>query len=178
MKKYFAKYLPVEGDIELGDIIWDNVIEKFVEYDDIEAFPDINQMKKYQLFLCSRDLILGDKIFVEPQALELEEKGITFSFISSKDGYSDFKYETHPTLPKVVGSIREGWPTSNIYKSIGPISSEAIWIKEYDEFDEDQIEMWDYDQFMYEFIAPRNGQYDDMYDLIVKIKCSQCQTFH
>jgi hypothetical protein len=111
-KKYFAKYLSVEGEIKEGDPVqidggqvilysskWQNTFRKF-------------NRKKVKLFLCSRDIQVGDKV--------------TFN-----DGTTS---EVPKDYPLYI--LREG---SACTKVIGEISSNASWVKEGDEFDEEDI---------------------------------------
>jgi len=64
MKQYFAKYLPVEGGIKEGDII----LDIFSQYSKAHKsnLQSRNPPKvKYKLFLCSRDIQVGDKVLDE-----------------------------------------------------------------------------------------------------------------
>jgi len=67
----------------------------------------------YNLFLCSRDIQAGD---------EVQSK------LGTLDGKVEHKFQLEEALKEDV------W-----FKVIGEISPEAIWVKEGDEFDEDEI---------------------------------------
>lgn len=118
MKKYFAHYLPVEGKVEAGDYCIDNLTkEVFKMGKGINTMPKNLQDKlrenatKVKLFLCSRDIQVGDKcialdgLYIVPQS----ESDLA---ISKEEGH---------------------------FKVIGEISPDATWVKEGDEFDEDEI---------------------------------------
>jgi len=134
-KPYFAKYLPVEGEIKIGDRVesessgkqkvlvtgitkrGDYITDEpdFYEPDSYFVLPK-KKAKKFskQLFLCSRDIQVGDTVKMK------------FS-----DGLKDWECSN-------VGRL-EAAKHNGSFKVIGGISSEAKWVKEGDEFDEDEI---------------------------------------
>ena len=82
MKKYFAKYLPVEGEIKEGDkFLADGRIYTFFGFDGAKSSVNtvesgyiyhsannsarewLSKLKKVKLFLCSRDVMIGDKAY-------------------------------------------------------------------------------------------------------------------
>ena len=89
MKKYFAKYLPV----------------------------DRLASSKVELFLCCRDIQVGDTIYTGDSYLN----GITIT------------KEVFQTYTSIKGL------TNPHFKVIGKISKKAIWVKENDEFDEEEL---------------------------------------
>jgi hypothetical protein len=103
----------------------------------------------YMLFLCSRDIQVGDKT------------------INSNTGKEEEYTEYLKTYFKTA--------TSNPhFKVIGEISPEAVWVKEGDEFDEYQMGYWgtnnrevDTREFGFEGYIP-----------YCKIKCPTCKIFH
>jgi len=123
MKKYYAKYLPIEGNLEIGDItFWDSnegyFSKQFVRVS--ESF--INhaygcRWKKYELFICSRDIQIGD------HAMELLTTGEydTFQIDTENDIYDD-----------MIADKKQ-------FKVIGKVSKEALWVKDGDEFDDDEL---------------------------------------
>lgn len=149
MKKYFAKYLPVEGEIKEGDI--------FIHPDGTKerASRDLDGrgLSKVKLFLCTKNIQVGDR-YKSPRYAESNE-------------YIDIeRYASEP----MEGS----------FKIVGEISPEAIWIKDGDEFDEDQVkgyfEKLPYDENHKDMIDKAILQFKK--SLVFKIKCSQCNTFH
>lgn len=117
--KYFAKYITVEGEVGDGDFFIDmrapnlriapGVAMKCII--DIEGEAR-NHAKKVKLFLCSRDIQVGDRYY------NVEEN--IFNTVSSEENLVQIKYEKHlRTRIKVIGEI----------------SPAAIWVKEGDEFD-------------------------------------------
>jgi hypothetical protein len=122
MKKYFAKYLPVEGEMKEGCIAKEkySINPKIVEVvainedgmikckgDNLWYVPEALQTVK--LFLCSRDIQVGDKV----RGLDGSEE------IIMTEGDKQLLFD------------------GNIFKVIGEISPDATWVKEGDEFDED-----------------------------------------
>jgi hypothetical protein len=130
--KYFAKYLPVEGEIKEGDITISSDgylakrLETYYHYKWLESGKrqllseeETAQMKKVKLFLCSRDIQVGDKIY---------------SF--SRNVYDTVSNEHHIKLLEIQW---RAW-----VKPIGEISPDATWVKDGDEFEEDEWrEVWD-----------------------------------
>lgn len=112
MKKYFAKYLPVEGEIKEGD--WVINPNKPLQRAYIQSDPIyLKEYRKAKLFLCSRDIQVGDLVF----ALNEEEAGNVVDL-------KDLCY----------------WQSKKSYKIIGEISPEATWVKEGDEFEGEGID--------------------------------------
>lgn len=105
--KYFAKYLPVEGEIKKGDKLIDPTLDSLGV---IEALTDNEGVKikarggsKVKLFLCSRDIKVGDRVRKKNREL--------------------FPYPASDTDIEV---LRE----HEAFKVIGEISSEATWVRE------------------------------------------------
>lgn len=134
-KPYFTKYLPVQGEIREGDIA---LYEAFgfgaVDFRHgslhYTSFPkpgtvtmpvgSLDDKRPYKLFLCSRDIQVGDKVYGR------EEKVIDAGLCLALD------------CPDVYEAI-----TSDHFKVIGEISPDALsYVKEGDEFDEEQVELW------------------------------------
>jgi hypothetical protein len=123
MKKYFLKYLPVDGEIKNGELVYDTVnpdfrIELFecridgdILYDDRGFVRNKEHCKPVRLFVCSYDLKIGDKVW------------------NPADLYSD------------DGELRslEELKELRVFKVIGEVSDDALWARERDEFDEDEI---------------------------------------
>ena len=172
MKTYFTKYFPVEGEIKDGDIGLDPFglpyhckDGKMLDSDEstyylLTDYKD--KFKKVKLFLCSKDIQAGDKFDQLPgiNGVCYICKGNANRFLLDDEG----KYRAIETCFKVIGEI----------------SPEAIWVKEEDEFGEDDIS--------FEFGIP----YEDdtaveyqtwkenkhKYYKTIKILCQTCKTFH
>lgn len=144
-KSYFAKYLPVEGEIkEALYIFWkgrvyqqysilSNFREKtfglFLGENQGEHIP-IEEAKPAKLFLCSRDVKVGDKINYLSRNGDITFQGeldkIEGEYIFLKE--DRFKEDYHMS-----------YPLKDAYKVIGEISPQATWVKEGDEWDEDEV---------------------------------------
>lgn len=134
IKPYFCKFLPVEGEIKEAErIYWKGKVYTHVPI--LSNFRDKtfgiiegekqgthipwDEGKPIKLFLCSRDIKVGDTIH--------DEDGGVYELNNS--------------------SYLEGYKNRNcthMFKVIGEISPEAGWVKEGDEFDKDQIKLWTY----------------------------------
>lgn len=106
---YFAKYLPVEG----GNLIIKNTggkEEKIIG----------------RLFLCSRDIQVGDKFHVDYTISGYTPEQTCLNVDSDtvySEGINDDIYS----------------PKEKCWKVIGPISPQAIWVKEGDEFEKGEV---------------------------------------
>lgn len=142
--KLFAKYRPVEGEIKKGDNFWiKNVKGKNSLFEKVEPHPEwkileedglhlsakkvgtelvmtvaITECTKVKLFLCSRDIQVGDKV--------LDKNGKEWETAELQKDFFDNKKQALE---------------SGLYKVIGEISPEATWVKEGDEFDEEDVQI-------------------------------------
>lgn len=168
--KYFTKYIPVEEEIKEGDWFIDEYknIYKCIKKDNGHTWSsgysrsiNIALSKKVKLFLCSRDIQVGDTV--------RDKTGKEFIF--TKDVAK---------FPKCYDLV---------YKVIGEVSPEAmIFVKEGMEFDE--YEEWWYSikfkNFFFKYIEGdiNREEYNDSLKReenvkrYIKLKCSQCNTFH
>lgn len=60
MKKYFTKYIPADGEIKEGDMVLDTLSGEIVCWWDGNNWDKYD--KKVKLFLCSRDIQVGDTV--------------------------------------------------------------------------------------------------------------------
>jgi hypothetical protein len=131
MKKYFAKYLPVEGNIKDRDYYIDDNNEVWQHKKELCFTPP---GRKAILFLCSKEVSLGDEIYYKGFSSRIE-KGNFHSIAKSEDG-DDFIDITPDN--RGIG-ILINHEDNGLCKPIGEISLKATWVKEGDEFDEDEI---------------------------------------
>lgn len=117
MKLYFAKYLPVEGEIKPPCIVLETLTtgEKQLFQVDTKNDIDIKNQQLVKLFLCSRDVQVGDKVY---EILSDKSIGDEFEWTSEIAKYND---------------------SEPCFKVIGEISTDATWVKEGDEFDEEKL---------------------------------------
>src|ERR1044072_816929 len=121
MKKYFAKYLPVEGEPKKGDWVNSNgyINGEFKTIQlDRDLYPEeIGKFKKVKLFLCSRDVQVGVKAY-NIKNVEFGEREVT-TFQNSQD-------------KSTVGWSNVGVDINELFKPIGQVSSGAKWVKDGD----------------------------------------------
>ena len=109
MKPYIAIYLPIEGEIKDGDLIRNKEGQVF------KASWIVKEQttKKVKLFLCSRDIQVGDNA----------------------------RSVGSPNLDSIINDtdlmLQETY--NCFFKVIGEISSKATWVKEGDEFDKEEV---------------------------------------
>jgi hypothetical protein len=109
---YFTKYLPVKGEIKHGD----KVIYNLGEVVDYVVPLNTDNLKKCKLFLCSRDIQVGDAYYWgnAPKACEF--------------------HHLHCSGEEIMDGSE--------YKIIGEISPDALsYVEEGQEFEEDQVRM-------------------------------------
>jgi hypothetical protein len=142
MKKYFAKYLPVEGKIKEGDWVMNTTSPG--AYHKWEALSNVHEFttttKKVKLFLCSRDIKEGDTIFNINGG-----KSHIVKFISDNTYDVNYRYIDPGDL---MGEryVCDCIPKDVCYKVIGEISPDALsYVKEGDEFDEEEVRIiWNF----------------------------------
>lgn len=128
MKPYFAKYLPVEGEVEIGDLFFSfsgKVVECLdnegdILYGPMNGFLKTNignkKSRRAKLFLCSRDVQVGDKVRCGDDA---------------------------PSAPEHTVKFLTECKANECYKVIGEISKDALQgVKEGDEFEESDVQFW------------------------------------
>lgn len=111
--KYFCKYLPVEGEIKEGSIV-KTMGESMSSYKEGEMPSNKRAYQLYKLFLCSRDFKVGSiKTNIETGKETLLENEAMVSLACMQQGILVVK--------------------------VGEISPEATFVKENDEFSEEQV---------------------------------------
>jgi hypothetical protein len=150
MKKYFAKWLPVEGEIKSGDLAIDAQIapKQGLTYQGgdqwLNSFGDtvtLPQWKtrfhfvKQKLFLCSYDIQIGDEMIIDiPSIPSHGEKRICKHVLPP----ATIIGETEPTyhLNDTGAHLKHG----ECFKVIGEISPDALsYVQEGDEFDYEEL---------------------------------------
>lgn len=143
MKQYFAKFLPVEGKPKEGDWIIDSHSEPNLTYfgtiythligEELNFYKAQNEYYpgvKVELFLCSKDIQVGDKVF--------HERGWIGTVIETD-------YNDQPEVEVTWEGNEKNTAASRtslkyLTKKIGHISIDANWVKNGDEFDEDDFQ--------------------------------------
>lgn len=181
MKPYFTKYLPVEGEVKEGDITNHGIV-KSVEKNKGENPDELKILKegvrfwytftkgglgtnkntrKVKLFLCSRDIQVGDTC--------IDGEGDIVTIIDNKEESKDgFQIRLEDSYPL------------GCFKVIGEVSPDAIWVTEGMEFEESDLEFWNGVEKHGGFVVDPKIRKDwlDWVNQPVKIKCSNCKTFH
>lgn len=153
--KYFTKYLPVEGEIRESDI------GQLVRRE--------NNTFKFQ----PNNILNHPQEYAKTKVELLNYKGykVVKPFLCSRDIQVGDKYLTPPDFKERICEDNS-YDFSNCFKVIGEISPDAIWVKEGDEFEENQIEG------SHEINTPTRYLYNRDKILCYKIKCPTCGTFH
>ncbi|MEO6303820.1 MAG: hypothetical protein ABIP51_11680 [Bacteroidia bacterium] len=160
--KYFAKYLPVEGEIKDGGKYWN---KQHNEADDVIGEIHVSILKNgnfkpAKLSLCSRNIQIGDE---------------------NLKGESEIsKVHNQEHLDSI--NLANKFVLDSFYKVVGKISPDATWVKEGDEFNEEDILKFVYDDSGVDqpwciFLNQDWDEIDNKFKMI-KIKCSQCNTYH
>lgn len=141
--KYFTKYIPVDEEINEGDFVLTvpsnevRQIKDFLLSDFKVAYSrNSKDYKKVKLFLCSRDIKVGDELtyigsdgsVVESKLKYIDHVGVVH-YLGDPDGV---KYD-HTEWEMENGYW---WNDRMAYKVLGEVSPNAIWVKEWMEFDE------------------------------------------
>jgi hypothetical protein len=165
--KYFAKYLLVGGEIKSGDMVlkpafrWyamngDPIDEppylEIAGEDEVEDFP---KFKLAKLFLCSRDIQVGDEIRNPQLQLDAEWTVVPTT--------KDIKDLMEVCLQEAL--------KHNCFKVIGEISPEATFVKEGEEFDEGDFKL------ATDIIRPKKGANGEYLPPWAWMRCKCCGEF-
>ena len=130
MKKYFAKYQPIHDRInEEGTNVMFKIDGEWTEPCNFDSFLglEIEKIAGGVLIICSRDIQVGDKVI-------------------HNNPINKVLYNTELTVSEILPSgsyrMKEGgiFFNSELIKVVGEISEDASWVKEGDEFDQEEIE--------------------------------------
>lgn len=133
-KSYFAKYLPVEGEIKHG-MLYHNGVDVNVRTSSNPNDDEIYlKYKKVKFFLCSRDIQVGDK-------LQIQQYNGDPNWCATFNK-EDFEGHFVCNFIDVHDNSEFGVLAKDAIKVIGEISPDATWVKEGDEFDEDEWIGW------------------------------------
>jgi hypothetical protein len=144
MKNYFCKFLPIEGEIDKNDTYYFyeednsiNILGDCFYFDSIQEelnhINSISSYKKVKLFLCSRDIQVGDKKVMTIDS-EFNGKLLNKEFVCKSGAGSTGRISLY------IDEIYFGSPhIQTCFKVIGEISPEATWVKSGDKFDEEEI---------------------------------------
>lgn len=126
--KYFAQFLPVDGKVEIGDYFIDTGVMSNGTLIGKRANKEgVYDYQKVKLFLCSRDVQIGDKNIYTGFKGVFEE--------NDTEIVKEIKYQHQ--LEFIRSNAVNG---SGVFKVVGQISPYATWVKAWDEFDEEDIE--------------------------------------
>lgn len=123
--KYFAKYLPVEGEIKIGDKFFNKDNNQIQTADDDQVQEGVeywgeNLYRKAKLFLCSKDIQVGDSVKWIHDLSQPEDKVLDETL---------YHWWTDHGVDK----------KDRFFKVLGEISPNATWVVENQEFDEEEI---------------------------------------
>ncbi len=151
MRKYFTKYLPVEGEVqEGGKFLHTNtgLIETAIHVHGPHTHPH----KPVKLFLCTSEIKVGDRIlnnegeevtvaYVGKDQLNYDVVGWVQDkhvYLKEKQSFSDW---LNPLLISAKSTHRTCL-RHQASKVLGEVSTNAIWVTDRMEFDEDEVEEW------------------------------------
>lgn len=154
--KYFTKYIPVEGMPQRGDTV-KHIVNGAISICEHDFCAGI----KLKLFLCSRDIKIDDRYYLE------DGDGVVGSMILDK---------------KLSEIIRK-----NAYRIIGELSHDALkYVKEGMEYEEKDVHFQGYHEHILlvevdtieEYLT--HGYIEAHPETIIKctIKCPTCKHFH
>lgn len=152
--KYFAKYIPVEGEIKEGDY-WQSPSGQ-IHHHTLPFAITSDVPKKVKLFLCSRDIQVGDKFRYGGQEGDLSRE---YLCVSDEENADEYRINI-----SIVGRCD--------FKVIGEISPEATWIKEGDEFDDDEFKL------ATDVLRPKKGTQGEYLPPWAWMKCKCCGEFN
>lgn len=155
-KPYFTKWIPVEGEIKEGDtIIYTNGATQHIAEYRSPYYDKYSNLKKLKLFLCSRDIQIGDKDI---------HTGIMQDY--GEEIVKEVKYQHQLDFMRGVSEANK----TEIFKVIGEPSPKAIWVEEGMEFDEDEAKK--------SYMITNDPSNPSCGNHWYRFKCPTCGTFH
>lgn len=205
MKKYFTKYVPVEGEIREGDkciCLFGNSAHKFWTklnnpvldvniVQELKATPNklkfsnvypeqewyANDFQKVELFLFSREINIGDQVYYFSRTAAWDEPKTVGGFL--REGGAAWHEEGWIKDEKTP---LKGVHGRNWGKKIGKISSNATFATEGMELDEEEVRYYLWNNLT------GSGSYVDysvwsknkleQLKQSIQIQCPYCKTFH
>lgn len=138
MKQLFAKYLTMKGKYQVGDIIQLGLMYEILKDDEDVFMAEKFKYPKVQLFLCTKEIPKeqsGNIVYHEAMGW-----GSLYSWILTDFAHVSFDNIDYDT---------SGYNHSNVDLKknklvfvLGAISPNAIWIKEGDEFSDEEIKKY------------------------------------
>ncbi len=187
MKPYFANWIVVEGELEVGDMtFWEGdegyyANEFLAVTDSFITHAIASGWKKYKLFLCTRNIKEGDKV--------MDEDGDVGIVTDAKDLHNiEVDYENGARgiscmVENCEDKKQEGF--QDLFKVIALISPKARWVKVGHEFEENEVRIQkichddstppydSYCSYCQRSMECGNNEGDE-----ALILCSNCKTFH
>lgn len=175
MKTYFTKYIPVEGYPEnvqwqwynnIQNTGWENISPSDMDAIIAHGLKPVPEFRKVKLFLCSRDIQVGDKF--TQVGIDLIHPTARFTCVDRFEKEGDIWIIDDDNNNFVI--YNKDCPNKILcYKVIGEVSPDAIWVTEGMEFDESEIKMI--------IVAHKPPEHYKDYRYY-KIKCPTCKQFH
>jgi hypothetical protein len=157
--KYFAKYLPVEGEVTPGDYYFQPYQEGQIGIANKDDYMEGAYMEdtKAKLFLCSRDIEVGDKV--------IRDDGKTGWVTGWNGGFDHVDEWLCVEHEEDINDYPKGEHDFTIFpqrgfKVIGEVSPNATWVKEGDEFDDKD---WKDADIMWSIIDESGDEIDRCY---------------
>lgn len=162
MRKYFTKYLPVEGEIfQNNQFLFKGNLYKAgqIDQDRIEDFNHdktfpLSQCKKVKLFLCTSEIKVGDEVM---------------DFYFNKGIFTE-EEERPEWIIVTYNGITTSEDRKNTFKVVGEVSTDAVWVTDRMEFNEHEVRLMN-DLSHSLGNPPKAITY-------YRILCPTCKTFH
>lgn len=152
--KYFTKYLPVKGEIYQMDMYYDSELEQVLRANLPAENYALSHLKKVKLFLCSRDIQVGDKYYDN----SIAGKRL---FYTDAENSTSTSVEISPWEICDSEGLREYLKKSpNSFKVIGEISPDVLsYVKEGQKYEEDEVaHIWSMEDSPDEYILLKDWE--------------------
>jgi hypothetical protein len=160
--KYFAKYLTVKGEIKKGEsYLTEDVIIKESIVDWTLADMGAMHVQKVRLFICTKDVRLGDVVQRDTRSDTFKDEGPVYHVEYKESHFLSEDKDIYYVSTKIGGMfIIEG----EAIRVIGRISPGAAWVNEGDEFEEEDC------SFVWSASEDSKGWFE--------VRCPTCKIFH
>lgn len=177
MSKYFIKYLPIEGEIKKGDKFKDggtlirdvdeiSKVDKNFNLENLnlvsnnKGIPEQYRPKKVKMYLCSRDIQVGDKVKIDNTSIDYD-----FTDVDIDEGYQVWNFHNGEDYKWYCPGFDKD--KMEPFKIIGEVSPEAVWVTGDMEFE------YPNEVKLKKFKTVKKKQV-----IVWKFKCPNCKHFH
>jgi hypothetical protein len=176
MKRFFSKLMPVEGKIQEGDhAMKEDGTLVYVNKAAAKHLTD--NWKRIGMVICDREISVGERVHYNSRNNDFLFSGILAKI---EEHFVYFEEDRMVGYPVDYDSFHMCYLKETAFKVIGQVSDESKWVKEWFEFDENDLNWMVYHNDEDTFFYPISNKEKNTNDwrTTIAIKCPNCNIFH